>query len=124
MNDLTAEQKDYAIFLPALSSFYSTFIGKQRFGKDYVDPSRIPAHLQMPDDTLEKLNWLSPDGVFQYKWSLYSAGHANLDLNTHIEKEIPYIYIISLPAGSSSTKTMRLCSGSSTTRSSQRAHPS
>jgi hypothetical protein len=87
MNDLTAEQKDYAIFLPALSSFYSTFIGKQRFGKDYVDPSRIPAHLQMPDDTLEKLNWLSPDGVFQYKWSLYSAGHANLDLNTHIEKE-------------------------------------
>ena len=80
MNDLTAEQKDYAIFLPALSSFYSTFIGKQRFGKDYVDPSRIPAHLQMPDDTLEKLNWLSPDGVFQYKWSLYSAGHANLDL--------------------------------------------
>ena len=85
MNDLTLEQKDYAVFLPALSSFYSTFVGKQRNTKDYVNPSRIPTHLRMPNDTLEKLNWLSPDGIFQYKWSLYSAGHANLDLSTHVE---------------------------------------
>jgi hypothetical protein len=87
MTNLTTQQKDYAVFLPALSSFYSTFIGKQRNTKDYVDPSRIPKHLQMPDKTLEKLNWLSQDGIFRYKWSLYSAGHANLDLSVHVEKE-------------------------------------
>jgi len=29
-DDLTAKQNDYAIFLPALSSFYGTFIGKQK----------------------------------------------------------------------------------------------
>ena len=29
--DLTSTQKDYAHFLPALSGFYATYIGKQRF---------------------------------------------------------------------------------------------
>ena len=28
--DLTSAQKDYATFLPALSGFYATYIGKQR----------------------------------------------------------------------------------------------
>ena len=43
--DLTAEQKDYARFLPALSGFYATFIGKQRH-EEYVDKSRIPTNLK------------------------------------------------------------------------------
>ena len=38
--NLTAEQKDYARF-PALSGFYATYVGKQRFG-EYVDTNRIP----------------------------------------------------------------------------------
>ena len=29
--DLTKAQNDYAHFLPALSGFYATYIGKQRF---------------------------------------------------------------------------------------------
>ena len=29
--DLTAEQKDFATFLPALSGFYATFVGKHWF---------------------------------------------------------------------------------------------
>jgi hypothetical protein len=40
--NLTATQNDYAYFLPATSGFYSTFIGKQRYG-NYVDPARVPA---------------------------------------------------------------------------------
>ena len=83
-DDLTAKQKDYAVFLPALSSFYGTFIGKQRVANDYVDPLRMPKNL--PE--MEHLNWLnSKEGVFTYKWSLYSAGHANLDMSVEVPKE-------------------------------------
>lgn len=77
-DDLTSKQNDYAVFLPALSGFYATFIGKQR-KENYVDPARLPAGLT----DMETMNWLNPDkGLFPYKWSLYSAGHANLDLTT------------------------------------------
>jgi hypothetical protein len=77
-DDLTSKQNDYAVFLPAISGFYATFIGKQRVNNDYVDPARMPALLQ----DMEQMNWLnSQQGLFPYRWSLYSGGHANLDLN-------------------------------------------
>ena len=76
-DNLTAKQNDYAIFLPALSSFYANYIGKQRFD-NYVDPGRMPQGI--PE--MEQLNWLnSKQGLFPYRWSLYSAGHAKLDVN-------------------------------------------
>ena len=78
-DNLTAKQSDYALFLPALSTFYATYIGKQRdtVNGPYVESSRMPAGI--PD--MEMLNWLnSQKALFSYKWSLYSAGHANLDL--------------------------------------------
>ena len=82
-HDLTAAQGDYAIFLPAISSFYAAYIGRQRSGV-YVEQSRMPAGI--PD--MEQLNWLNPaKGLFPYRWSLYSAGHANLDLNKVDPKE-------------------------------------
>jgi hypothetical protein len=75
-DNLTAKQKDYAVFLPAISGFYATFIGKQR-NEHYVDPARFPQGLT----DMEQLNWLdSNKALFPYKWSLYSGGHANLDL--------------------------------------------
>ncbi len=75
-DNLTSKQNDYAVFLPAISGFYATFIGKQR-NEQYVDPARFPAGLT----DMEQLNWLnSSKGLFPYKWSLYSGGHANLDL--------------------------------------------
>jgi hypothetical protein len=78
-DNLTNKQNDYAIFLPALSGFYATFIGRQRVNNDYIDPARFPD--QITD--MEELNWLNPEkGLFPYRWSLYSAGHANLDLTT------------------------------------------
>lgn len=77
-DDLTSKQNDYAVFLPALSGFYATYVGKQRADVNFVPPQRMPAAI--PD--MEQLNWLNPQkGLFPYKWSLYSAGHANLDLN-------------------------------------------
>ena len=82
--NLTATQNDYAYFLPATSGFYATFIGKQRYG-NYVDPARIPASFK---NGVESLNYLEPDkGAFYYDHCLYSAGHANLDLNKQDESE-------------------------------------
>ena len=82
--NLTATQNDYAVFLPATSGFYATFVGKQRFG-NYVDPTRIPASFK---SGVEGLNYLEPDkGEFYYYWCLYSAGHANLDLDKPDESE-------------------------------------
>jgi hypothetical protein len=76
-DNLTSKQQDYAVFLPAISGFYATFIGKQRNGGTYVDPARFPAGLT----DMEQLNWLDAQkGMFPYRWSLYSGGHANLDL--------------------------------------------
>jgi hypothetical protein len=64
------------VFLPAISGFYATFVGKQR-NEPYVDPARFPQGLT----DMEQMNWLnSQKALFPYRWSLYSAGHANLDL--------------------------------------------
>jgi len=79
-DNLTTKQNDYAVFLPAISGFYATFVGKQRdpVNGPYVDPARMPAGIQ----DMEQMNWLnSQKGLFPYRWSLYSGGHANLDLN-------------------------------------------
>jgi len=76
-DNLTVKQQDYSVFLPAISGFYATFIGKQR-NDQYVDPARFPQGLT----DMEQLNWLnSTKSLFPYRWSLYSGGHANLDLN-------------------------------------------
>jgi len=82
-DDLTSKQTDYAVFLPAISSFYATYIGKQRY-HEYIDKKRMPNAI--PD--MEMLNWLNPQkALFPYKWSLYSAGHANLDMTKFAPKE-------------------------------------
>lgn len=82
--NLTTTQNDYAVFLPATSGFYATFIGKQRYG-NYVDPARLPTSFV---NNVESLNYLDPiKGLFYYNWCLYSAGHANLDLTKPDESE-------------------------------------
>lgn len=83
--DLTATQNDYALFLPAHSGFYASFLGYQRHRYPYVQPSRIPTNFT---NDVESLNFLEPGaGVFNFKWCLYSAGHANLDLNKNDDRE-------------------------------------
>ena len=76
-SNLTEIQSDYARFLPAVSGFYATFIGKQRY-EEYVEYNRVPKHFA---NGVESLNFLDPKAQFHYKWCLYSAGHATLDLN-------------------------------------------
>lgn len=71
-------KENWALFLPAVSSFFISGLGKQRKGEKYFDDSRIPAKF---NNDVEKLNFLnSKQGLYTYRWGLYSAGHANLDI--------------------------------------------
>lgn len=82
--NLTPLQKDYAVYLPAISSFYSTYVAKQRL-EEFVPKNRIPAGF---DRGIEGMNFLNPEeGYFTYKYALYSAGHAQLDLNKSLVQE-------------------------------------
>jgi len=82
--DLTPLQKDYAVYLPAISSFYSTYVAKQRLEK-FIPDDRVP---QGFDRGIEGMNFLNPEqGYFYYKYALYSAGHAQLDINKSITQE-------------------------------------
>lgn len=76
---MTSSQKDYAIFLPAISNAFVGPLKKVNQEPDYYAPSRVPANFEYG---VAGLNWLEPkNAYFNYKWSLYSAGHAQLDLN-------------------------------------------
>ena len=82
--DLTPLQKDYAVYLPAISSFYSTYVAKQRLEK-FIPDDRIPKGF---DRGIEGMNFLNPEqGYFYYKYGLYSAGHAQLDLQKSLVQE-------------------------------------
>jgi hypothetical protein len=82
--NLTPLQKDYAVYLPAISSFYSTYIAKQRLEK-FIPDDRVPVGFERG---IEGMNFLNPEeGYFTYKYGLYSAGHAQLDLNKSLTQE-------------------------------------
>ena len=82
--NLTPLQKDYAVYLPAISSFYSTYVAKQRLEK-FIPDERIPAGF---DRGIEGMNFLNAEeGYFTYKYGLYSAGHAQLDLQKSLVQE-------------------------------------
>ena len=82
--NLTPLQKDYAVYLPAISSFYSTYVAKQRL-EEFVPSDRIPKGF---DRGIEGMNFLNPEqGYFTYKYALYSAGHAQLDLKKSVLQE-------------------------------------
>ena len=75
--NLSPLQKDYAVYLPAISSFYENYVSKQRLG-EFVPLDRIPKGF---DRGIEGMNFLNPEqGYFTYKYALYSAGHAQLDV--------------------------------------------
>ena len=56
VNLSASHNNDWALFLPAVSSFYISGLGKQRKGEQYFDPARIPAQF---NGDVEKLNFLN-----------------------------------------------------------------
>jgi hypothetical protein len=84
--DYNKTQRDYAVYLPAVSTFYSKIISDQRYGgASSVDQSRVPKGFE---NGVEGMNFLNQEqGYFTYKNALYSAGHAHLDLDKTIQKD-------------------------------------
>ena len=72
--------RDFAVFLPAISNFYNTFISKQRVTEGtHIPKERIPVGFE---NGVEGLNFINPEkGMFTYPTALYSAGHACLDMD-------------------------------------------
>jgi len=76
--NLTANQRDYAIYLPALNTaFFHPFLANV---SEYVGL----------ESKIQRCNYTTPQGAFQYKWNLVSAGHVQLDLNRDVESETFY----------------------------------
>jgi hypothetical protein len=72
--DLTESNKDYAVFLPSISSIYVRFVSGNFLGKR----EKFPTGLSRNWDDLDFLQ--QKTDLFNYKWALYSAGHAEHDL--------------------------------------------
>jgi hypothetical protein len=88
VNLTNSHNSEWATFLPAVSSFYISGLGKQREGEPYFDIARIPSAF---NGDVECLNFLNKQkGLYYYEWGLYSAGHANLDttVDDHAESII------------------------------------
>jgi len=68
--------EDYALYLPAISAFYTRQLAKY---EDEVDTMRCPEGFE---NGLQGLNFLDEEkGYYYYPYGLYSAGHAQLDLD-------------------------------------------
>ena len=76
--DYTPGQEGWAVFLPAVSTFYNNYIAKQISQRNYVEESRLPEKFEHGVDGLNFLK--AKNTYFHYKYALYSAGHAELDL--------------------------------------------
>ena len=85
--DLTKRNKDYSVFLPSISTFYNNCISKYRkSGDEFIAPDRIPVGFEHGVDGMD---FLKPTGdtYYNYKWGLYSAGHAQLNLDKADESD-------------------------------------
>jgi hypothetical protein len=67
----------WAVFLPAISFYYTQQLSKLDANPDVYGVGRWPAGLPKGHDGLD---FLKKDSYFYYKWGLYSAGHAKMDL--------------------------------------------
>lgn len=83
--NLQSSMKDYATYLPAMSSFYVKQLGKSSNDPNFINPTRIPAGFEKGINALDFLN--DPNGYFYYPSILYSAGHAERNLSKCNDKE-------------------------------------
>jgi len=74
MTDFSKQTEDYALYLPAISAFYT-----RQLAKYLAEPeTRCPDGF---DKGLQGLNFLDENSYYYYPFGLYSAGHAQLDLD-------------------------------------------
>ena len=83
--NLSDHNKDIAVYLPAISGFFTELLGRCKHIEGYIPDGRVPEGFE---HGFEGLNFLDQEkGYFQYNKGLYSAGHAYLDLDRSNELE-------------------------------------
>ena len=83
--NLTDSQEDHwAVHLPAFSGFYIQQMAKLDDNPDHYGPDRFGPTF---DKGHRGLDFYNGGGYFTYKWGLYSAGHAKLDIEKSKESE-------------------------------------
>lgn len=75
---------NYAVYLPAISGFYTTMLGKYKNDPNYITPERIPKGFEKG---LDGLDFLKENAYYSYKFGLYSCGHAERDLKKSAIRE-------------------------------------
>ena len=79
------EAGGWAKFLPAISGFYTTHLGKDLSVETFVPVERLPKGFEFG---LQGLNFFDPDySYFNYKYGLFSAGHAERKLDRCDDRE-------------------------------------
>jgi hypothetical protein len=80
------EQAGWAVYLPAISSFYAEQLSKiDNDPVNFLSPNRMPVGFEKGHKGLNYLD--KENGYYYYKWGLYSAGHAYLDLSKSVNLE-------------------------------------
>lgn len=75
----------WAKYLPAISGFYTTHLGKDLADETFVPQERLTRKFEFG---LQGLNFLDPEySYFHYKYGLYSAGHAERNLDKCDDRE-------------------------------------
>jgi len=68
----------WAKYLPAISGFYTTHLGKDLADPEFIPDSRVPKGFEFG---MQGLNFFKEDNnYFNYKFGLFSAGHAERNL--------------------------------------------
>lgn len=80
MHDLSQEFDDnnYAVYLPAISGFYTSCLTNATTDITKIRQAGAPASLEYGFEGLDFLK--DEDNYFRYRYGLFSAGHAQLDL--------------------------------------------
>jgi hypothetical protein len=69
---------NYAIYLPAISGFYTTHLGKDLVDPTFIPKERVPNGFELG---IQGVNFLDPiNSYYHYGYGLFSAGHAERNL--------------------------------------------
>lgn len=74
----------WAKYLPAISGFYTTHLGKDLADPTFIPKERVPEKFDLG---MQGLNFFSEDSYYNYNFGLYSAGHAERNLKKCDERE-------------------------------------
>ena len=75
----------WAKYLPAISGFYTTHLGKDVTDETFIPKDRVPKKFE---HGIQGLNFLDPENsYYNYGYGLFSAGHAERNLAKCDEKE-------------------------------------